>query len=425
MNRIRAALRPLLAAREHNRLLIIYAAAFLLSLGMGLTSPVVSLYAQSLGVSTSLVGVYITTFALGRILVTIPAGRAADRCGRRSLLGVGPLIIATAALGQALAPSYAPRLAFRLVDGLGSGLVMSAIYLSAADLTTPSERGRITGLFHTALLGGLTLGPAIGGVLAEGFGLAGPFFGTALLSLIIAPVLWLSLQELPRVAAQAETTAAPAAPRSSTAKPAGEPANAAGPLWVDPNFVLVALAGFVTFFARAGARDTILPLLGHAELGLGAPQLGVIFTAMAAMNLVAVPVGAQMTDRVGRKPTIFIGLMIIAGSSLLLAMTPSTLGFVLGALLMGFGKGFSEPASMVYMTDISSAGRYGASYGLFLTLRDVGLLAGPVVLSRIADLSNLRLPLLLNGGVTLAVSVLFVSLAHETLRRRQPTKPRA
>src|SRR5688572_7545193 len=102
----------MLAAREHRRLLIVCVAALILSFGIGLTSPVVSLYAQSLGVSTSLVGLYITIFALGRILVTIPAGRAADRWGRRALLGFGPLVIAVAALGQALVQNYPALLAF-------------------------------------------------------------------------------------------------------------------------------------------------------------------------------------------------------------------------------------------------------------------------------------------------------------------------
>jgi MFS family permease len=415
----------LVAAREHHRLLIICAAAFVLSLGIGLTSPVVSLYAQSLGVSTSLVGLYITIFALGRILVTIPAGRAADRWGRRGLLGIGPVIIAAAALGQAMVQSYLPLLAFRLVHGIGSALAMSAIYLSVADLTTPAERGRITGLFHTAILGGLTIGPAIGGVVADAFGLTGPFYGTVLVSLITGPVLWLSLPEHPSLAALAETGDAEAGPGPASASQTAKPARVADRLWADPNFVLVALAGFIIFVARAGARDTILPLLGHDELGLGAPQLGVVFTAMAAMNLVAVPIAGQVADRAGRKPAIFIGLLVIAGSNLLLGVTQNYVGFVLGSLLMGFGKGFSEPASMVYMTDISPAGKYGTSYGLFLTLRDVGLLAGPVILGRIADLSNLHLPLLVNAGVTLAVSLLFVGLARETLRRRQPTEHRA
>ncbi len=421
MNRIRNSLRPLLAAREQRRLLIVCVAAFVLSFGIGLTSPVVSLYAQSLGVSTSLVGVYITIFALGRILVTIPAGRAADRWGRRSLLGIGPLIIAVAALGQALAQSYVPLLAFRLLHGVGSALAMSAIYLSVADLTTPAERGRITGLFHTAILGGLTLGPAAGGVAAEFYGLTGPFYGTVVVSLLTGPFLWFYLPERTTpVVVDANDAPQPVAPSGKSSPP-----RKADRLWADPNFALVALAGFIIFVARAGARDTILPLLGHDTLGMGTRELGIVFTSMAAMNLVAVPIAGQVADRLGRKPAIFIGLMFIAGSNLLLAVTTAHAWFVVGALVMGFGKGFSEPASMVYMTDISPAGRYGTSYGLFLTLRDVGLLLGPVILGRIADLSNLHLPLLVNAVATVVVGLLFVTLARETLHRGQLKKQEA
>ena len=416
MNRIRNSLRPLLAAREQRRLMIVCVAALVLSFGIGLTSPVVSLYAQSFGVSTSLVGVYITIFALGRILVTIPAGRAADRWGRRALLGIGPLIIAMAAFGQASIESFWALVAFRLLHGIGSALAMSAIYLSVADLTTTAERGRITGLFHTAILGGLTLGPAVGGFVADRWGLTGPFYGTVIVSLLTGPFLWFYLPERPNAAAIAEAADGEAPPPPTTA-PKTAPAKTADRLWRDPNFALVALAGFSIFVARAGARDTILPLLGHDVLRLGAQELGVVFTVMAAMNLVAVPIAGQVADRMGRKPAIFIGLLVIAGSNLLLGVTQSYAWFVAGSLLMGFGKGFSEPATMVYMTDISPAGRYGTSYGLFLTLRDVGLLLGPVILGRIADLSTLRVPLIVNAGITLLVGLMFVGLARETLHR--------
>ena len=43
------------------------------------------------------------------------------------------------------------------------------------------------------------------------------------------------------------------------------------------------------------------------------------------------------------------------------------------------------------------------------------------ILGRIADLSNLHLPLLVNAVATVVVSLLFVGLARETLPRRQPT----
>jgi MFS family permease len=86
-------------------------------------------------------------------------------------------------------------------------------------------------------------------------------------------------------------------------------------------------------------------------------------------------------------------------------------------LILGAGKGFGEPTTVVYVTDVSPSKRYGTSFGLFLTLRDLGLLVGPVVLGKLADLVNLRFPLYANALSMLVLTLVFGFLAAETLKK--------
>ena len=58
-------------------------------LGFGALIPVLPLYAQSFGVSTSAIGLTIAIYGLARFAIAIPCGRMADRLGRRPTLAIG------------------------------------------------------------------------------------------------------------------------------------------------------------------------------------------------------------------------------------------------------------------------------------------------------------------------------------------------
>jgi MFS transporter, DHA1 family, multidrug resistance protein len=403
--------------RQRRWLVVICLAVLVISGEIGMTSPIVSLYGQSFGVSTTLVGIYITSFALGRILVTIPTGRAADRWGRRRLLILGPFIIALALLGQALSSTFVLLTAFRLLQGVGSAVTMSAALLIVADRSPPAERGRNTSLFHFSLLLGLTIAPFFGGLLAQTYGLRAPFYASAALAVLVGPYLWWNLPETWQ--APPAQPAPAVEPGQTVAAPRRPPQSAARELLSNTNFLLVALVGFIIFVGRAGARDTIMPLRGHAVLGLEASDLGLIFTAMAGLNLLAVPLAGLITDRLGRKHAIVLGLAVNGLALIFVGAASSLVWFWVGTLLMGFGKGFAEPSSVVYMTDISPANKLGASYGLYLTLRDLGLLVGPALLGRIADTAGLEWPLMLNAAGMFGIGLLFMFFARETLARPQ------
>lgn len=393
--------------RSHSWLPIVCLAGFLSSSGMGLTNPVLSLYANDFGVSTSLVGFFITTFAVGRVLATIPAGRAADRWGRRKLLLLGAVILSTSSFALASATTFLQLLMFRLLQGVGSALYMSSALLVVADRASPSERGRSNAFFQGSILLGLTISPAIGGLLATSFGIRAPFYGHALLSIVIILFAWRwfpSSHRMQPVQAATQSGDVTAPVESITAR-----------LLSDRNFLLISLAAFMIFIARAGSRDTVLPLLSKEALALSAAALGFLFTLIGLLNLLAIPLAGWVTDRFGRKPAVVLGLALTAVSLGILAIASSYTWFVFGALLLGMGKGFGEPSSIVYVTDITLRGSFGRSFGLFLTLRDLGLFIGPVLLGWLADYFNLRLPLIINSSALIVTALIFAFLAKETV----------
>jgi MFS transporter, DHA1 family, multidrug resistance protein len=423
---VRAAAEALRDLRSRRWLLVICLAAFLTSAGMGLTNPILSLYAQGFGISTALVGFFITTYAIGRVLVTIPAGRAADRWGRKVPMVIGAILATLGSLALAMATEYTQLVLARLLQGIGSGIYMSAAFLVVADLSAPAERGKLASIFQGSILLGLTVSPSIGGLLADMIDIRAPLYGHAFLALIVAVLI---LGWFPKQWGQLNV-AAPERDESADQdeEPPPQPDTMAAPvtreLLLDRNFLLIALSGFLIFVARAGSRDTLMPLIGNQELGLDTTALGLIFTLIALLNLVMIPLAGIVSDSLGRKPAVLLGLMLNALALFAIGMSSSYEWFLLGALLMGAGKGFGEPSSIVYVTDISPTGRYGTAFGLFLTMRDMGLFVGPLLLSWIADLGGLRLPFIVNGLAMVATAALFALVARETLHAITGPAPR-
>src|SRR6476661_6577745 len=75
-------------------------------LGFGSIVPVAPLYAASFGVSPAAIGLTIAAYGLARFLLAVPAGRSADRFGRRGTLTIGGTLTVLGNLACAVAPSY-------------------------------------------------------------------------------------------------------------------------------------------------------------------------------------------------------------------------------------------------------------------------------------------------------------------------------
>jgi multidrug resistance protein len=158
----------------------------LMFVGVGFTTPILPLYAQSFGVSFALVGLVVTVFGLSRMLADLPAGQLADRLGRRPPLIVGPFLSAIAALGAGLATGFWQLVLFRALQGVGSALYTTGAFTVIADISTPQNRARTMSIYNVSILLGHALGPVVGGVVAQHFGLRVPFFWVAGISLATA-----------------------------------------------------------------------------------------------------------------------------------------------------------------------------------------------------------------------------------------------
>lgn len=415
--------RPLL---ENQTLLILCATTVVVMMGQGIISPVLPLYAQSFGVGTAMIGLTITVFGAARLLVNLPAGFLSERYGRRLLLFGGPAVTALGSLAGGFAPTFGWLIASRFVAGAGSAMYMTGAMILLTDITTDENRGRMMSLYQGSLLAGVSMGPAIGGFVAEGFGLAAPFFFVAALATLA--MLW-SFGRMPETGA-VRRGAAPAGPPAKEGPVAAEeqPDQTARQsvvsLLARPDFLLVSMLTLSIFLTRTGGRLTLLPLVGENRLGLSPGALGLVFTMMTVLNLGVLMPAGTMIDRLGRKAVIVPSALVTGAALVLFAVAGNVWLFVLAGVIHGIGTGIVGPAPAAYAADIAPPGMRGVTMGLFRTFGDSGFVIGPVLLGSLADLTSFGWALAFDALVLVSIALLFAVFARETLRRSPLPQPR-
>lgn len=414
--------RPLL---ENQTLLILCATTMVVMMGQGIISPVLPLYAQSFDVDTAMIGLTIAIFGAARLVVNLPAGFLSERYGRRLLLFGGPAITALGSLGGGLAPDFWWLIASRFVAGAGSAMYMTGAMILLTDITTDEDRGRLMSIYQGSLLAGVSLGPAVGGFVAEGFGLDAPFYLVA--ALAAAAMVW-SFGRMPETVPSREPSPAPVAPLAGDVEREQPPPRASArdsvlSLLARPDFLLVCLLSMSIFLSRTGGRLTLLPLIGENRLGLGPGELGIIFTMMTVLNLATLLPAGTMIDRLGRKTVIVPSALVTGLALVLFAVSGEVWMFVMAAVIHGLGTGIVGPAPAAYAADIAPPGMRGVSMGLYRTFGDLGFMIGPILLGFLADVTSFGWALGFDAIILVSIALLFAVFAGETLRRPLPAQP--
>lgn len=387
--------------RGDERLLVICGSTVLVMAGQGVIGPILPLFARDFGVGAAVVGLTFTAFGLARLVLNIPAGIWADRRGRRFLLIGGPLVTSIGMIGSGLAPSIWALLAWRLVAGAGSALYMTGAQIYLIDIAEPHQRGRYIATNQGALLVGVSAGPAIGGLLADAFGLRAPFLVVGAAAVLTSIYGYYRLPET-RDRAEAE-----AAAKADPIEPADRRA-----FFRSPSFLAVGLVAAAVFSIR-GSRQTLVPLYASEEFALTASQIGLLFTGLGVVGLILIGPAGFAADRFGRKPLIVPTGYVAAIGVVASAFAPTLELFVAGLLFSAIGTGISGPAPAAFVADIVPHQLRGSAMGVYRTYGDLGIVLSPPLSGALADATSLPIALAANGVfLAFAVTVFLVVVSE-------------
>jgi DHA1 family multidrug resistance protein-like MFS transporter len=138
---------------------------------------------------------------------------------------------------------------------------------------------------------------------------------------------------------------------------------------------------FLTMFIIMVGFGVIMPILPfYAEkMGASATDLGLLFASYSVVQFIFSPIWGQMSDRVGRKPMILLGLVGFGISFLLFGVATSLWMLFAARILGGILSAATLPTVMAYIADTTDEKGRGGGMGILGAAMGMGITFGPVI----------------------------------------------
>ena len=326
-------------------------------------SPILPLYAQSLGATPQLIGWVVAASTITGIAVKLPGGALSDHFGRLAMLIAGGCFFAFTPFFYIFATSVATLLILRVIHGNATAIFGPSASAAISDITEPSRRGIRLGMYSSMQGVGQALGPLLGGALITWQGYSIPFTISGIIGCSgLALVLFTFRERTQRITGDAV---------ARFVQGIREVASNRG--------ILITSFTVAAQMFAVGAYNAFLPVYAKSILGFDAWQVGLIFGVQTTTTLLARPLMGRFSDRVGRKG-IIVGAVLWL--TLLMSLLPALESFhALLAFGCAWGIGLSVISSVAgaLITDLSRKAHYGAAHGVFGTIYDIGEASGPIV----------------------------------------------
>jgi MFS family permease len=373
---------------------------FLADVVAGIIMPTFSLFARDVGLSLALLGALNTLGGVTQLAASLPLGVVSDRVGRTRVITGGLLLFAASMLAFSVADGAGLIALGRVLQGVA---VIATFQIGAAylgDITPPGRRAVAFGSYTTAMGLGFTVGPLIGGQIAERWDARVSYAVAAAIALLGALLARQLLHESP--------AHAPSARGAWLAN--------VGLLARRHDLALVSIGNLLVSFTFAGPIATFLPLYARGAL-IAEATIGTLFAIRALVSAAGRVPNSVVTRRVGNLPILLGALMLqsvvmfgIAGTTdvVWLAVLLSVDGLAFGAYLV---------AGQTWVADHTEAAYRGAAVGLYAAAGSVGGIAAPLALGLVAERWGVETVFVVNGWFMLLGSVGFLAGTLAIVRR--------
>ena len=381
---------------------MLWRAVFWVSFPFGILSFVLPIYGRELGASALQVGGFFSAISLVPLVVRPFLGRALDRWGRRPFLLLGLSGYAAATILFCGADTVRLLTAARFVQGMGQAFLWISAYTIVADVAKEAGRGRNFGSIDEAVNRGALIGTTAGFTaifMLQDLDLGWRQLWFLLFAAYTVPALialwagWRGVEEtLPE---RTDTALASTEGRSLSRQ-------------------LMALMGIV--FVTGASKAMVWPLLMiflQDTLAADVGALAIAYVPAALISSFLPSRMGRMTDRLGRKGPMAVGLVVGALASALIPHVPGVTTLAVLWAVESLGYTASIPAERAFVADIAGQDIRGTSYGLYTFAHFLGAAVGPLAGGWLYDQVGHATPFYLNTTVLILGAVLVTLVLHE------------
>jgi multidrug resistance protein len=175
----------------------------------------------------------------------------------------------------------------------------------------------------------------------------------------------------------------------------------------------------VMFFVMVGFGIIIPVLPFYAEnMGASPTELGLLMAVYSVMQLLFSPMWGRISDRIGRKPVMMIGIFGLALSFFMMALSSQLWMLFAARIIGGFLSSANMPTVMAYVADITSDEDRGKGMGIIGASVGLGFIFGPAIGGIFSKIS-LSAPFYVAGVSSLFTLFFVMFLLKESLSTEQ------
>jgi len=355
-------------------------------------------------------------------------GKLGDQFGAKKMYIAGLITFTIGSLLCGVASNSTTMLVYRIIQGIGAGMLLPNAMIIVVETFEPHERGQALGIWSAMAAAGSAMGPTIGGYLIENIDWRSIFFSVLPFCALSIVLAFIMIPKSKRNAnSQADFWGASLLTISLSALLVAlnkgqiegwtslyitllfylsfaafvlfivaelhvEHPMVEINLFRNVNFAIANILGFISFLALYGVMF-LLPFFLKSILHYSSISAGIMLLPLTVTMVIFAPLGGGIADKFGSRIPAFLGIMLISLSIYLLTSINanySTRDFFIRLVLMGMGLGFTmSPLSNCAISSLSKD-KVGMGSGILNLFKIIGGSIGVVFVETILSNSEIR-----------------------------------
>lgn len=177
---------------------------------------------------------------------------------------------------------------------------------------------------------------------------------------------------------------------------------------------------FLVVFLVMVGFGIIIPVLPFLAENVGATptQLGWLMSIYSILQLIFAPIWGKISDKIGRKPVMAIGIFGLAFSFVVMGLSDSLLWLFIARVIGGVLSSANIPTAMAYVADITTPVERSKGMGIIGAATGMGFVFGPAIGGMFSS-NNIHLPFFVAAGCSFFTAILVLIVLKESLTKEQ------
>lgn len=391
---------------QRKKLLILMINMFIAIGSFGIIIPILPQYLESINQGGTAAGLMIAIFAGAQLIMSPIAGKWTDQYGRRKMIILGLAGLTLSSFIFYATDSIWVLYLSRVVGGVGSALLVPAIFAYVADITTFEQRAKGNSFISAAMSLGIVIGPGIGGFLAK-TSLKTPLLVSAIISLVAVLFSVIVLKESKPETSSSVQIGAAVDSESMIAKMIR---SVKMPYFVPLLITLIMSFGLMSY-------ESVLGLFVDNEFGATPQEIAFMITATGIVSvIVQLFIVDRIVNRFGEVTILNIFIAVVTVGFILALLAKSYTLFFGITLLIFLATSILRPVLNTLISKMAGE-EQGFAMGMNNAYMSVGNILGPTLAGMLYDV-KITYPFIM-GLLILAIAMVTTFMWQKRLTKQK------